>query len=253
VTWNLAKLIELGALGIAAGAVNAAAGGGSLLTFPALVAFGLAPLTANLSNTVAQCPGYLAIVRGYRPELSGQGPRIRRLLPAGVIGGAGGVAALELAPAHTFRALAPALVLIACGMLMFQPRISRLLASRQRAEARGAPIYVAVAISCAYAAYFGAAAGVLLLAVLTIFIVEKIQRLNALSRLLILVVNSLAAVLFAILGPLSWPAVAVLAPTTMIGGRTGVNLVRRLGPKTLRALVLGIGIAAAAYLIATSW
>jgi hypothetical protein len=110
-----------------------------------------------------------------------------------------------------------------------------------------------VAIACAYAAYFGAAAGVLLLAILGLFVVDDIQRLNALNRLLIMVVNLLAAVLFVVLGPLSWPAVAVLAPSTMVGGHAGVSAVRRLEPRALRATVLLIGVAASAYLVATSW
>jgi uncharacterized membrane protein YfcA len=253
VIWGAPELIELGILGLGAGAINAAAGGGSLIIFPALVAFGLPPLTANLSNTVAQSPGYVAIVQGYRPELAGTRRRILELLPAAVLGGAAGVAALELASASTFRAIVPALVILACALLLFQPRISRMIAERRSARARVAGLHLAVMITCAYAAYFGAAAGVLLLAVLGLFLVDDIQRLNALNRLLIMVVNALAAVLFIVLGPVSWPAIAVLAPTTVIGGRAGVSVVRKLGPATLRATVLLIGVAASAYLAATSW
>jgi hypothetical protein len=253
VVWTAAKLVELGILGVAAGALNAAAGGGSLLTFPALVAFGLPSLTANLSNTIAQCPGYVAIVQGYRPELAGQRQRVVRLLPAALVGGGAGIAALKVAPPSTFRAVAPALVLLACVLLLVQPRIREFLAREDRTRPGRAGTHIAVALSCAYASYFGAAAGVLLLAVLTIFIADQLQRLNALNRLLIMVVNLVAAIVFAVLGPVSWPAVAVLAPTTMVGGRAGVELVRRLSPRTLRALVLVIGLAAAGYLIATSW
>jgi uncharacterized membrane protein YfcA len=253
VTWSAAKLIELGALGVAAGAINAAAGGGSLLTFPALVAFGLPSLTANLTNTVAQCPGYAAIVRGYRAELVGQRARILALTPAALIGGGAGIAALEVASPHTFRVVAPGLVLAACALLAAQPRISSKLPHLAGSARARALLQVSVAIACAYAAYFGAAAGVLLLAVLTIFVIDQMQRLNALNRLLILLVNLIAAVLFAVLGPVSWPAIAVLAPTSTVGGRGGVFLVRRLGPTTLRAVVLLIGAAAAGYLIATSW
>ncbi len=252
-SWTAAKLIELGALGTAAGALNAAAGGGSLLTFPALVAFGLPSLTANLTNTVAQCPGYAAIVRGYRPELTGQRRRIVTLMPAALIGGGAGIAALELASPHTFRVVAPALVLVACALLALQPALTRRLSDSMGAGRARTALHVSVAIACAYAAYFGAAAGVLLLAVLAIFVIDHMQRLNALNRLLILLVNLIAAVLFAVLGPVSWPAIAVLAPSTMIGGRGGVFLVRRLGSTTLRTVVLLVGLGAAGYLIATSW
>jgi len=144
-------------------------------------------------------------------------------------------------------------VILACALLAIQPLVSRLLAERRSAHARHAALHVAVAIGCAYAAYFGAAAGVLLLAILGLFVVDDIQRLNALNRLLIMVVNLLAAVLFVVLGPLSWPAVAVLAPSTMVGGHAGVSAVRRLEPRALRATVLLIGVAASAYLVATSW
>jgi uncharacterized membrane protein YfcA len=251
--WSTAKLIELGALGVVAGAVNAAAGGGSLFTFPALVAFGLPSLTANLTNTVAQCPGYATVVRGYWPDLSGQRRRIAELSLPALVGGTVGIAALELAPSNAFRVAAPALVLVACGLLAAQPFIARALPRLTSGSGARLGMHVAVAIACAYAAYFGAAAGVLLLAVLTLFVVDRLQRLNALNRLLILAVNLLAAILFALLGPVSWPAIAVLAPTTAVGGRGGVFLVRRLGSTALRIVVLLIGVAAAGYLIATSW
>jgi hypothetical protein len=255
VSWGAPELIELAFLGLGAGALNAAAGGGSLITFPALIAFGLPPLTANLSNTVAQSPGYLAIAYGYRPELAGTRERILSLLPAAVLGGAAGVAALELASPATFSALAPALVLLACVLLALQPRISAMLASSSDPHVRGKRVglQLSVFLTLAYAAYFGAAAGVLLLAVLGVFIVDEVQRLNALNRFLIMVVNVLAAVLFIVLGPVSWPAIAVLAPTTLIGGRVGVSFVRKLGPTALRGLVLAIGVGASIYLIATSW
>jgi uncharacterized membrane protein YfcA len=252
-SWSAPKLIELGSLGVAAGALNAAAGRGSLLTFPALVAFGLPSLSTNLTNTVAQCPGYATVARGSRPDLSGQRGRIRELFLPAVVGGGAGIAALELAPPHAFRVVAPALVLVACGLLAAQPLIARALPRLTGGSRTRSGMHVAVAIACAYAAYFGAAAGVLLLAVLTLFMADRLQRLNALNRLLIFVVNLFAAILFALLGPVSWPAIAVLAPTTAVGGRGGVFLARRLGSTALRTVVLLIGAIAAGYLIATSW
>jgi uncharacterized protein len=253
VIWGAPELIELGALGLGAGALNAAAGGGSLLTFPALIAFGVPPLTANLSNTVAQCPGYIAIVQGYLPELAGTRERILRLLPTTLLGAGAGIAALELASPAAFRAVVPALVILACVLLAIQPRIRRMLSERRSPRAAAAGLHAAVMITCAYTAYFGAAGGVLMLALLGLFMVDSVQRLNALNRLLIMIVNVLAAVLFVILGPVSWPAIAVLAPTTMMGGRGGVSVVRRLGPQTLRATVLLIGVGASVYLVVTYW
>lgn len=253
-SWSPLQLVGLGACGLLAGAINAVAGGGGLLTFPAMIAFGLPPLTANLSNTVAQCPGYLAIVHGYRPELSGQSLRIRRLAPVAIAGGAAGVGLLELGSASTFQIVAPALILLACVLLVLQSPLRAALERRHgHGEHSSWGLSLAVAIACAYAAYFGAAAGVLLLGVLGIFIVDELQRLNALNRFFILLVNVLAAVLFVVLGPLSWVAVAVLAPTTIVGGRAGVSIVRRLGAQTLRSAVVLVGLAAAGYLIATYW
>lgn len=255
-SWSPLEIVGLGVLGLLAGAVNAVAGGGSLLTFPALIAFGLPPLTANLSNTVAQCPGYLAIAHGYRPELAGQSHRIREFLPAVLIGAVVGVVLLEIGSASTFRVVVPALILIGCVLLLLQTRLRQALAQRRGDDDGRRPrlgVSVGIAVACAYAAYFGAAAGVLLLAVLGIFIVEELQRLNALSRLFILIVNMLAAVLFVILGPVSWVVIVVLAPTTIIGGRVGVAIVRRLGAETLRAVIAVVGLAAAGYLIATYW
>ncbi len=254
ISWSPLQLVGLGVLGLLAGAINAVAGGGSLFTFPALIAFGLPALTANLSNTVAQCPGYLAIVHGYRPELAGQSHRVRALAPAAALGGAAGVALLEVGSPATFRAVAPALILLACGLLALQPRLRDALMRRGAGgEHPRWGLSLAVGIACAYASYFGAAAGVLLLAVLAVFIVDELQRLNALNRFFILLVNVLAAVLFVLLGPVNWTAIAVLAPTTVIGGRVGVSVVRRLGASTLRAAVLLVGLVAAGYLIATSW
>ena len=252
-SWGAPELVELGFLGIGAGALNAAAGGGSLLLFPALVAFGLPPLTANLSNTVAQTPSYGAIVQGYLPELSGTRRFIVELLPAALIGGAAGIAALELASPAAFRAVVPALVILACVLLALQPRIARLLSEHHATRAHRVAFQLAVAGTCAYAAYFGAAAGVLMLAVLAVFVVDDVRRLNALNRLLIFVVNAVAAVLFSVLGPIDGAVVAVLAPTTIVGGRGGVTLVRRLGPTALRAMVLAIGVAASVYLVINTW
>lgn len=235
-----------------AGAINAAAGGGTLLVFPVLVALGLPALTANLTTTVALCPGHFTIVHGYRRELKTQRTRIAALLPPALLGGAAGIAALELAPPEVFQALAPALVLIACGLLAVQPQIStRLSRAAGRNTWRGA--HAAVGMASAYAAYFGAGAGVLLLAVLAICVDDQLQRLNALNRLLILVINVVAAIVFAVVGPINWSAVAALAVGTSIGGIAGVRVVRELRPSVLRMLVISVGLVATGYLITVSW
>ncbi len=249
-----AELIAIGAAGVAAGSVNAVAGGGSLLTFPLLVATGVPALTANLSNTIGQLPGYVSIVGGYRAELSGQRARMVRLGAVALIGGVAGIVALKLGGQGTFRVVAPIFVLLASALLAVQPLVARRVAAGGGAPARdghGAVLLIAIASAGAYFAYFGAAGGVILLALLALRIDDTLQRLNALNRFLVLVVNVMAAVVFAILGPVDWTVVAVLAPTTFAGGHVGVGLTRRLDDRILRAVIVAIGLVAGVVLILT--
>jgi hypothetical protein len=251
--WGTAHLAELAVLGLIVGAVNAAGGGGGLVIFPALVAFGVPALTANHTNTVAQSPSYVAIAGAYRRELRGQGARLAHLLPAVALGGGAGLAALQLASASTFREIAPVLVALSALLLALQPRVTRAVAihrTRDRAHPVGR---LAVAAASAYAAYFGLAGGVLMLGVLAIAFSDTLQRINALNRLIIAIVNVGAMIVFIVVGPVSWPPVAVLIPTTSLGGWLGVSFVRRLDPTWLRALQVLIGVAASAYMIGTTW
>ncbi len=246
------QLVAVGGAGLMAGGVNAVAGGGALITFPVLLAIGLPALTANVTNTVGQCSGYASIVVGYRPELAGQGQRIAALAIPAAIGAAAGVVLLKLSSPATFHATAAWLILIACGLLAAQPALRRRLATRAADGHRPSPVVVAlVALASVYGAYFGAALGVLLLAALAVFVADRLQRLNALSRFVVLEVNIIAAVCFALLTPIRWEAAAVLAVTTPVGGRFGVSIARRLSDRVLRLLVIGLGLAASAYLFAS--
>jgi uncharacterized protein len=250
--WSIGEIVLVGIAGVLAGAINAVAGGGSLITFPVLLATGMPALTANISNTIAQCPGYASVAYGYRRQLKGQAPRVRRLLPFALGGGAIGVAALELGSAATFRQIVPALILIACAMLAAGPALRRRI--EQREAGHGPPAYVldvAVVFTGAYISYFGAAAGVLLLAILALLITDTLQRLNALNRFLVLLVNLPTAIALGILGPVDWIAVAVLAPATLLGGSLGVLVARRLSDRVLRITVVTIGVGVAVYLLAT--
>lgn len=251
-SWSLGEIVLVAVAGVMAGAVNAVAGGGSLITFPILVATGLPALTANISNTIAQCPGYASVAYGYRHQLRDQGARIRRFVPFALVGGAVGILALKAGSAATFRAIVPALILVACGLLAAGPALRRRI--ERRHDGGGPPAVVldlAVVATGAYISYFGAAAGVLLLAVLALLITDTLQRLNALNRFIVLAVNAPTAVILGILGPVDWVAVAVLAPTTLIGGSLGVVVARRLSDRVLRIAVISIGVGVAAYLIAT--
>ena len=240
------ELVLLAATGVLAGGVNAVAGGGSLITFPVLVATGLTPLSANITNTVAQLPGYVSIVEGYRAHLRGQGRRLRLLGAPAVLVGLAGAALLLVGGESAFEAVVPWLVLLACVLLGLGPRLRAILAAREGVATRPSPgLVAAVFASGAYASYFGAAAGVLLLAVLALGIVDTLQRLNAVNRALILLANLVAAPAFIIVGPIDWPSVAVLAPATLVGGAIGARVARRLNDDVLRwsVILLGVGVA----------
>ncbi|HTI33448.1 MAG TPA: sulfite exporter TauE/SafE family protein [Miltoncostaea sp.] len=242
-------LLLLAVVGVLAGGVNAVAGGGSLLTFPVLVATGLSPLSANVTNTIAQLPGYVSIVGGYRQELEGQGPRLRALLPVTIAGAALGVVALKVGGEGTFEEVVPWLVLIACGLLAVQPYLKKRLAEPR---AHGGPtpaLYVAMLFAAGYATYFGAAAGVLILAILAFGILDRLGRLNALNRALVLVANCIGAPALAVVAPVDWASVAVLAPATMVGGYVGARVARLMPDQVLRVVVIVIGVAVAVWLL----
>ncbi len=246
------QLVAIGGAGLIAGGVNAVAGGGGLITFPVLLAVGLPALTANVTNTVGQCTGYTGIVLGYRPELAGQGRRIGVLAIPAAVGAAAGVALLKLSSPATFHAVAAWLILVACALLAAQPSLRRRLAG-QVTDGQRPRLLIAllVALASVYGAYFGAALGVLLLAALAVFVADRLHRLNALSRFLVMEVNLIAAVCFVILTPIRWEAAAVLALTTPVGGRFGVTIARRLSDRALRTVVIVLGLTASAYLFAS--
>lgn len=247
---DAAQVALLVVTGLAAGAINTAAGGGSLISFPVLVAVGYPAFAANVTNTVALCPGYLGGALGYRPELRGQRRRIAWLGGAGVLGSVAGAVLLATTSQGIFRDVVPVLVLFACGLLAAQPALNRWLRSRGAGRERRRLLFVLQLPAGAYGAYFGAALGVVLLALLGIFIEDTLQRLNALKGLLSLIVNWVAAAYFIAFEPVHWPVVAILAPSSLIGGRAGVLLARRLSDRTLRRAVIAFGLVAVAYLIA---
>ena len=245
-------LIDAGALlaaGLAAGTVNAVAGGGSLITFPTLVAIGLPPVPANVTNSIAVCPGYLASVFGSRADLvSLAAARGRRallyLLPTAILGTAAGWALLLATPARAFELVVPFLVLGAAAALAFQKRLREVVGhprhmSRRR---RGLMLHGTVALGAVYGGYFGAALGVMLVAALGLVLDESLARINALKNAISAVVGLATVAAFAVFGPVNWAAVAVLAPATLVGGYTGARLARRLPADALRAAIVAIGV-----------
>ncbi|HWH13067.1 MAG TPA: sulfite exporter TauE/SafE family protein [Solirubrobacteraceae bacterium] len=248
---TLAHVVLLVGAGALAGAVNAAAGGGSLISFPALLVAGLPALSANVTNTVALCPGYLGGVGGFRAELAGQRPAMRVLGTTAGLGAVVGVGLLEISPVATFRTVVPFLLLLGCTLLAFQPPVARWVARRRGERPPGrAALGSAVFAAGAYGAYFGAGLGVILLAVLGVLVAETLPRLNGLKAYLALVINLLAAALFVVALPVSWPGVAIMAPSSLLGGLAGASAARRIPPAVLRAAVVGIGGAVAVALLA---
>jgi hypothetical protein len=240
------------AAGLAAGAVNAAAGGGTLIAFPALIAAGVGTLEANIACSVGLLAGYAGGSLAYRRELAGQGDRVLRLAPAGVLGGVGGALILLATPEHSFRSLAPLLILVACGLLAAQPRLARALAGRRpagSAQAIGPAVFAGVLAAAVYGSYFGAGLGVLLLGVLGILVRDELQRLNALKGLLSLMINASGVAVFLFSGRVAWAYAGVLAVSACVGGSLGVRVARRLSPTALRAGVIGLGVVVAVVLL----
>ena len=235
--------------GLVAGAVNAAAGGGSLLVFPSLLAVGLPPLAANVTNSIAQWPGYVGIVAGTRRDLQGQGRRIMFTSVVSAAGSAVGCALLLVLPSAVFDAVVPALVLLASAVFALQPLIRRWTAPTPGAPDRLATLLPTVFLAAVYGGYFGGALGVILIATLSLFAHDSLVRLNALKGLLSLVVATVTVVYFAIGAPVHWLAVGVLAPTTLVGGYVGARVARRSPERVLRAAVVLLGLSVGVYLL----
>ncbi len=244
-----ADIVLLIVAGLLGGAVNAVAGGGSLIVFPALLATGFGTVAANVTNSVAQWPGYLGSVLGFDKELKGQRGRLLALSLSAILGAAAGCALLLTTPAEAFDAVVPVLVLLASLLLAVQPLIAKRLAPPEEGgQARRLPLYAAIFVSSIYGGYFGGALGVILIGVLALTVKDSLRRLNALKSALSLVVATVTVIAFGIFGPVDWLAVAVIAPSTLVGGFLGAKVARRLNDTVLRTCVVVFGIAVAVYL-----
>lgn len=241
--------------GVAAGTINTVVGSGTLITFPTLLAFGVPPVTANVSNTVGLVPGSLSGAVGYRRELAGQRSRVVRLASASLIGGVAGALLLLWLPSSAFDAIVPALILLGVLLVVLGPRIQRTVAAR--AESRGGIpdhgvwwVWPAVAAVGVYGGYFGAAQGVLLMAILGIGVADSMQRHTATKNVLALVVNAVAAVVFISVADVDWTAAGLIALGSVVGGQLGAGVGRRLSPTLLRAVIAVVGVTALVVLLA---
>jgi uncharacterized membrane protein YfcA len=246
----LHALAILGA-GLAAGTINTVVGSGSLITFPTLLALGYPAVLANVSNNVGLVPGAFSGVIGYRRELVGQRSRIVRLAPASMAGALTGAILLLVLPGRVFRDVVPVLILIACVLVLIQPRLTRRLAARRGdapAEVR-AGLLVPVFSTGVYGGYFGAAQGVILITLLAIFLDDDLQRLNATKNLMTGVVNGVAALVFITATHIDWAVAGLIAVGSIIGGQLGASVGRRLPSWALRTVIFVVGLVAAVRLL----
>jgi len=240
---NLIPILVLVATGTAAGAINAVAGSGSLLTFPTLLALGYSPLVANVSNTVGLTVGGMSSAVGYRRELSGQRTRLLHLGACSLVGGFCGAILLLILPASVFQKVVPALVLLAVGLLLIQPWLSRVLAARH--PGLGGPVALRASILAAgvYGGYFGAALGVLFMAILGLLVDDSMQRLSGLKTVLATIANGIASIVFIFRAPVAWEVALLIAISSAIGGQLGAAYGRKLPAPVLRTVLVTAGIA----------
>jgi len=240
--------VLIGSAGLAAGTINTVVGSGSLITFPALLALGYPPLVANVSNTLGLVPGGLSGAIGYRRELGGTGGVLRRLVPWSAAGGVLGAVLLLVLPSAVFSSVVVVLIAVALVLVLVQPRLSARLRERGPLSAptrrRAAVLAVGVFAASVYGGYFGAAQGVVYVALLSLLLVDDLQVANAVKNVLATVVNAVAAVTFVAFAHPDWAVVGLIALGSTVGGQLGARVGRRLQPPVLRAVIVVVGVAA---------
>jgi uncharacterized membrane protein YfcA len=241
---SLGEIVAVAFAGLAAGAINTLVGSGTLITFPVLLAFGYAPVTANVSNTIGLVMGNISGAVGYRRELAGQRARVLRFGAMSLAGGITGAVLLLVLPAAAFKAIVPVFIAIALVLMLAQPRLTRRLAEREiDLERKGALLVpIAIYLTGVYGGYFGAAQGILLLGILGVALEQSLQRTNALKIVLVGLVNGVAAVYFAFAAHVDWGPAAIIAGTSIVGAQLGARYGRRLPPDALRGVIVVVGV-----------
>lgn len=245
--------------GLWAGTINSVVGSGTLVTFPVLIALGYAPVTASISNAMGLVAGNITGAWGYRHELRGRGRQLLRLLPASLLGGIAGAWLLLHLPERVFHYAAPVLIVLALLMVLFQPKLQAWVRDRAgnpehalHDKRHGAVLVLLVFLAGIYGGYFVAAQGILLVGILGVFMTGTMQNANAMKNILVLAVNVVAAtsyLLFAF-GRIAWPAVALIAVSSLVGGVIGSKVGRRLSPVALRSVIFALGLVALGFMIA---
>ena len=239
-----AEIIAIALAGLAAGTINTVVGSGTLITFPVLLAFGYAPVTANVSNTIGLVPGSVSGAIGYRRELAGQGRRALRFGTMTAAGAITGAVLLLVLPAAAFRDIVPVFIAVALVLTVLQPRIARWLVKREiDLEARGGALtLLAIYLTGVYGGYFGAAQGIMLLAILGVALTQDLQRTNALKNVLAGLANGVSGLYFVFAAHVDWAPAGIIACTAIVGGQVGARYGRRLPPAALRATIVAVGV-----------
>ncbi|MEU5422581.1 sulfite exporter TauE/SafE family protein [Streptomyces sp. NPDC020799] len=239
------------AAGIGAGTINTIVGSGTLFTFPVLLAVGLPPITANVSNTLGLVSGNISGAIGYRRELRGQRRRVLRFGVTALTGGLTGAILLLALPSSAFDAIVPALIGLALILVVLQPRLARALARRRERNGTtdaptdgGIALLLGLLLASAYGGYFGAAQGVLYLSLMGLLLRDDLQRVNALKNVLAVVVNGVAALFFLCVADFDWTAVLLIAAGSTLGGQLGARIGRSLPPTALRGVIVVVGVVA---------
>ena len=249
------EVVALLAAGMGAGAINTIVGSGTLITFPTLLFFGFPPLVANVSNTVGLVAGGITGIHGYRAELSDQGPTLRRLVPASVLGSVTGAILLLKLPESAFESIVPVLIGVALLLVLFGPRLQAWAAARHPDhDSLGRRVLLAVGIFAAgvYGGYFGAAQGVLLVGIMSVMLTIRLQSINGMKNVLATVANAVAALVFILVAweRINWAVAALIAIGALAGGYVGARVGRRLSPRVLRGVIVVIGVGAIAKIVA---
>ncbi|MFF2896055.1 sulfite exporter TauE/SafE family protein [Streptomyces sp. NPDC057966] len=248
---NIWEMLAVFAAGISAGTINTIVGSGTLITFPVLLATGLPPVTATVSNALGLIPGSVSGAIGYREELKGQSRRVLGL----AVGALTGATLLLALPSTAFETIVPILVALALVLVILQPRISK--AVQRRREHSGIParpdggplLFVGLMLASVYGGYFTAAQGIIYLSLMGMLLDDTMQRLNAVKNVLAAVVNSIAALFFLFVADFDWTAVVLIAVGSALGGQIGARIGRRLSPTVLRVLIVAVGTAAIVQLL----
>lgn len=242
--------------GLAAGTINTIVGSGTLVTFPTLLLFGYAPVSANVSNSLGLVPGGLTGTWGYRQELRSLGPMLRRLGPASLVGSVIGALLLLVLPPAAFETIVPVLILIALLLVVFGPRLQRWAASQHAdriTPGRWVALIVGILLAGVYGGYFGAAQGVLLLGIMSILLPLGLQQINGIKNVLATIANLVAAIVFLVVAPelVDWMVVLLISIGSLVGGVVGAQVGRRLPPVVLRGVIVVIGTIAIVNLLLT--